>query len=51
VTSAPFALAYQVAHALQDGLAGQAIGYPMAVIAVWGVHRPRRRDQRQQAES
>lgn len=51
VTSAPFALAYQVAHALQDGLAGQAIGYPMAVIAVWSVHRPRRRDQRQQAES
>jgi hypothetical protein len=32
--AAPFAFAYQAAHALQDGLAGQAAGLPVAVIAL-----------------
>jgi hypothetical protein len=34
VTAAPFAFAYQAAHALQDGLAGQAVGFPVAVAAL-----------------
>ncbi len=34
VTAAPFAFIYQAAHALQDGLAGQAAGLPVAVIAL-----------------
>jgi hypothetical protein len=34
VTAAPFAFAYQAAHALQDGLAGQAAGFPVAIIAL-----------------
>jgi uncharacterized membrane protein YoaK (UPF0700 family) len=33
-TTAPFAFAYQTAHALQDGLAGQAAGFPVAVMAL-----------------
>jgi hypothetical protein len=51
VTSAPFAFAYQVAHALQDGLAGQAAGYPAAIMVLWRARGPRRRDQRQQADT
>jgi len=39
VTAAPFAFAYQAAHALQDGLAGQAAGLPVAVIALLWVAR------------
>jgi hypothetical protein len=37
VTAAPFAFLDQTAHALQDGLAGQAAGLPVASIALlWG---------------
>jgi hypothetical protein len=37
VTAAPYAFAYQAAHALQDGLAGQAAGLPVAFAAIlWG---------------
>jgi hypothetical protein len=50
VTSAPFAFAYQVAHALQDGLAGQAAGYPVAVMALWCARGLHGRDQREQAD-
>jgi hypothetical protein len=39
VTAAPFAYLYQAAHALQDGLAGQAAGLPAAVIALQRVTR------------
>lgn len=39
VTAAPFAFVYQAAHALQDGLAGQAAGLPVAVIALLRVTR------------
>lgn len=35
-TTAPFAFAYQAAHALQDGLAGQAAGFPVAVMILRG---------------
>jgi hypothetical protein len=46
VIPAPYAFAYQVAHALQDGLAGMAIGLPVAVIALfWVARRLRARDQ------
>jgi hypothetical protein len=38
--AAPFAFAYQAAHALQDGLAGQAVGFPVTIIAVRGRHGP-----------
>lgn len=41
VTAAPFAFVYQGAHALQDGLAGQAAGLPAAVIALLWVTRGR----------
>lgn len=33
-TAAPFAAVYQIAHALQDGLVGQAAGLPAAVLAL-----------------
>jgi hypothetical protein len=37
VTAAPYAFLDQTAHALQDGLAGQAAGLPVASIALlWG---------------
>jgi len=37
VKAAPFAFGYQIAHALQDGLAGQAAGLPVAFVALlWG---------------
>jgi hypothetical protein len=40
LAAAPFALGYQAAHALQDGLAGQAAGLPVTVAAlVAGVGR------------
>jgi hypothetical protein len=39
VTAAPFASVYQAAHALQDGLAGQAAGLPVTVIALLRVTR------------
>jgi hypothetical protein len=51
MTPAPFAFAYQIAHALQDGLAGQAIGYPVAVMALWSARGLRGRDQHQQADT
>jgi hypothetical protein len=34
VTAAPFAFVHQTSHALQDGLAGQAAGLPVASIAL-----------------
>jgi hypothetical protein len=34
VTAAPFAFVHQTAHALQDGLAGQAAGLPVASMAL-----------------
>jgi hypothetical protein len=37
VTAAPYAFIDQTAHALQDGLAGQAAGLPVASLALlWG---------------
>lgn len=33
-TAVPYALAYQAAHALQDGLAGQAAGLPVAIAVL-----------------
>lgn len=38
---APYAVAYQAAHALQDGLAGQAAGLPVAAAALFWVTRRR----------
>jgi len=40
-TAAPYAFAYQAAHALQDGLAGQAAGLPVAAAALLWVTRRR----------
>jgi hypothetical protein len=38
-TAAPYAFVYQAAHALQDGLAGQAAGLPVAIaVLLWGGH-------------
>jgi hypothetical protein len=34
VTAAPFALAHQIAHAVQDGLAGQAAGLPAGALTL-----------------
>jgi hypothetical protein len=46
VTAAPFAFADQAAHALQDGLAGQAAGFPATVGSLlWAARRPSGRDQ------
>lgn len=39
VTAAPFALAYQAAHALQDGLAGQAAGLPLIAVSLLAAAR------------
>jgi hypothetical protein len=39
VTAAPFAVVYQAAHALQDGLAGQAAGLPVAAMALSRITR------------
>jgi hypothetical protein len=52
VTAAPYALIHQLAHALQDGLAGQAAGFPVAVIALlWGTRGARGHGRYQQAAS
>jgi hypothetical protein len=52
VSAAPFAFADQFAHALQDGLAGQAAGFPVTVMALlWSTRRPRDRDRRHQEAS
>jgi hypothetical protein len=52
VRAAPFAFGYQFAHALQDGLAGQAAGFPVAVIALlWGTRGMRGHGRYQQAAS
>ncbi len=51
VNSAPYAFAYQAAHALQDGLAGQVAGLPVAAIAALrGTRRPDNRYQHQPAD-
>lgn len=48
VTAAPNAFLYQAAHALQDGLAGQALGLPVAAIALLRIVRgPNDRNQHQ----
>jgi hypothetical protein len=50
--SAPYAFAYQAAHALQDGLAGQVAGLPVAAIAALrGTRRPDNRYQHQPADA
>jgi hypothetical protein len=41
--AAPFALGYQAAHALQDGLAGQAAGLPVTVAVLLAGAGGRRR--------
>jgi len=46
VNSAPYAFADQAAHALQDGLAGQVAGLPVAAIVL--LRRTRRPDSRHQ---
>jgi len=43
VTTAPYEFLYQVAHAFQDGLAGMAIGLPVAIASLaWIAVRARR---------
>jgi hypothetical protein len=49
VNSAPYAFADQAAHALQDGLAGQVAGLPVAAIVL--LRAPRRPDNRYQHQS
>jgi hypothetical protein len=50
--AAPFAFGYQAAHALQDGLAGQAVGLPVAVIALLRFARgPDERNRHQPADT
>jgi hypothetical protein len=50
--AAPYAFAYQAAHALQDGLAGQAVGLPVAAIALLrATRRPDSRNQHQLADA
>lgn len=52
VTAAPFAFAYQAAHALQDGLAGQAAGLPViAASLLLAARRASGRGQYQQSAS
>ena len=52
VNSAPYAFAYQAAHALQDGLAGQVTGLPVAAIVLLrGTRRPDDRSQHQSADA
>jgi hypothetical protein len=52
VSSAPYAFAYQAAHALQDGLAGQVAGLPVAAIVLLrGTRRPDNRHQHQPADA
>lgn len=49
VNAAPYAFAYQAAHALQDGLVGQVAGLPVAAIVL--LRRTRRPDNRYQHQS
>jgi hypothetical protein len=52
VNSAPYAFAYQAAHALQDGLAGQVAGLPVAAIVLLrGTRRPDDRYQHPSADA
>ena len=52
VTAAPYAFAYQAAHALQDGLAGQVAGLPVAAIVLLrGTRRPDSRNHHQLADA
>jgi len=52
VNAAPYAFAYQAAHALQDGLAGQVAGLPVAAIVLLrGTRRPDNRYQHQSADA
>jgi hypothetical protein len=52
VNSAPYAFAYQAAHALQDGLAGQVAGLPVAaVVLLRGTRRSDNRYQHQSADA
>jgi hypothetical protein len=46
IAAAPFAVGYQIAHALQDGLAGQAAGLPAAALALLITARREARGQR-----
>ena len=47
VTAVPGAFGYQAAHALQDGLVGQALGFPVTVVAlIWGTRALRGRDEK-----
>ncbi|HEX6518425.1 MAG TPA: hypothetical protein VF070_00200 [Streptosporangiaceae bacterium] len=52
LAAAPNAFADQAAHALQDGLAGQAIGLPVAAIVLLrGTRRPDSRNQHHLADA
>jgi len=51
VAAVPFAFFYQAAHALQDSLAGQAAGLPVAVIALLRALRLDGRNQHQPADT
>jgi hypothetical protein len=52
VTAAPFAFAYQVARAFQDGLIAQAVGLPVAALMLlWGARLLRDQDRFQQERS
>jgi len=43
----PGAFAYQAAHALQDGLVGQALGFPVTVVAlIWGTRALQGHDEK-----
>jgi hypothetical protein len=47
VSAVPGAFAYQAAHALQDGLVGQALGFPVTVVAlIWGTRTLLGRDEK-----
>jgi hypothetical protein len=52
VAAAPYAVIYQAAHALQDGLAGQAAGLPVVVIGLLRIVRgPDGRNQHHPADT
>jgi hypothetical protein len=40
VVDAPTALTNFVVHGLTDGVSGQALGFPLLVLAMWGLRRP-----------
>jgi hypothetical protein len=50
-TPVPFAFAYQLAHALQDGLAGQAAGLPAVLLAMAWWTWPHGRGRRLQSDT